>query len=146
MKVEVSIDPTCKEPKVIILTDKMTEEIEQIMQQVSSKAADSLAVFSNRGVEMIACNDILRIYTEAKKVFIQTTEGIYTVRFRLYELENKLNTQIFLRISNVEIVNRNMIKQMDISKTGTIGVVLKGEIKTYASRRYVSKIKKQLGI
>ncbi len=67
MKVEVSIDPTCKEPKVIILTDKMTEEIEQIMQQVSSKAADSLAVFSNRGVEMIACNDILRIYTEAKK-------------------------------------------------------------------------------
>ncbi len=67
MKVEVSIDPACKEPKVIILTDKMTEEIEQIMQQVSTKAADSLAVFSNRGVEMIACNDILRIYTEAKK-------------------------------------------------------------------------------
>ncbi|EON72094.1 LytTR family DNA-binding domain-containing protein [Lysinibacillus sphaericus] len=142
MKIEVSIDPTYQEPKVIILTDKMTEEIEQIMQRIATEEADS----SSRGAEMIACKDILRIYTEAKKVFVQTSRGIYTVRSRLYELDKKLNPQIFVRISNAEIVNRNMIKQMDISKTGTIGVVLQGDIKTYASRRYVSKIKKQLGI
>ncbi|MGN4124607.1 LytTR family DNA-binding domain-containing protein [Lysinibacillus sphaericus] len=146
MKIEVSIDPTYQEPKVIILTDKMTEEIEQIMQRIATEEADSLTVFSSRGAEMIACKDILRIYTEAKKVFVQTSGGIYTVRSRLYELDKKLNPQIFVRISNGEIVNRNMIKQMDISKTGTIGVVLQGDIKTYASRRYVSKIKKQLGI
>ncbi|GEM_PF-4390937 len=36
MKVEVSIDPTCKEPKVIILTDKMTEEIGHIMETIAS--------------------------------------------------------------------------------------------------------------
>ncbi|MGE7687693.1 LytTR family DNA-binding domain-containing protein [Lysinibacillus sp. NPDC097214] len=146
MKVEVSIDPACKEPKVTIHTDKMTDEIENLMQCIASAEMNTLSVLSHRGVEFINCEDIVRIYTEQKKVFVQTMVSIYNVRFRLYELEEKLNTQLFLRISNAEIVNRNMIIHMDISKTGTIGVELKGGINTYASRRYVTKIKKQLGL
>lgn len=146
MKVEVSIDPTCKEPKVTIHTDKITDEIENLMQCIASAEVNTLSVLSHRGVEFINCGDIVRIYTERKKVFVQTMVGIYNVRFRLYELEEKLNTQMFVRISNAEIVNRNKIIHMDISKTGTIGVELKGGIKTYASRRYVTKIKKQLGL
>ncbi|MGE7947592.1 LytTR family DNA-binding domain-containing protein [Lysinibacillus sp. NPDC093688] len=146
MKVEVSIDPAYKEPKVTIHTDKMTDEIENLMQCIASAEMNTLSVLSHRGVEFINCEDIVRIYTEQKKVFVQTMVGIYNVRYRLYELEEKLNTQLFLRISNAEMVNRNMIIHMDISKTGTIGVELKGGIKTYASRRYVTKIKKQLGL
>ncbi|MFJ6209948.1 LytTR family DNA-binding domain-containing protein [Lysinibacillus sp. NPDC092081] len=146
MKVEVSIDPACKEPKVIIHTDKMTDEIENLMQCIASAEMNTLSVLSYKGVEFINCGDIVRIYTEQKKVFVQTMVSIYNVRFRLYELEEKLNTQLFVRISNAEMVNRNMIIHMDISKTGTIGVELKGGIKTYASRRYVTKIKKKLGL
>ncbi|MBY0598765.1 LytTR family DNA-binding domain-containing protein [Bacillus bingmayongensis] len=146
MKFEVSIDPSYKEPKIIILTDKMTDEISDIMKRLSETRMDSLAVFSERGVEIVECKDIVRIYAEKQKVFLQTVAGIYTVRSRLYELEAKLNNQFFVRISNSEIVNIKMITNMDISITGTIGVSLVGDIKTYASRRYVSKIKKLFGI
>ncbi|PIE96906.1 LytTR family DNA-binding domain-containing protein [Bacillus fungorum] len=146
MKFEVSINPSYKEPKIIILTDKMTDEISDIMKRLSEARMDSLAVFSERGVEIVECKDIVRIYAEKQKVFLQTVAGIYTVRSRLYELEAKLNSQFFVRISNSEIVNIKMITNMDISITGTIGVLLVGDIKTYASRRYVSKIKKLFGI
>lgn len=146
MKVEISIDPTYQEPKVIILTDKVTDDIEHLMQSITAIAESTLPVFSHKGVELIDSKEIVRIYTEQKKVFVQTINGVYTVRFRLYELEEKLNPHMFIRISNAEMVNRHMIKRMDISKTGTIGVELKNGIKTYASRRYVSKIKKLLGI
>ncbi|PEO58405.1 LytTR family DNA-binding domain-containing protein [Bacillus wiedmannii] len=146
MKFEVSIDPSYKEPKIIILTDKMTDEISDIMKRLSEARMDSLAVFSERGVEIVECKDIVRIYAEKQKVFLQTVAGIYTARSRLYELEAKLNNQFFVRISNSEIVNIKMITNMDISITGTIGVSLVGDIKTYASRRYVSKIKKLFGI
>lgn len=146
MKVEISIDPTYKEPKVIILTDKMTDDIEHLMQSITAAAESTLIAFSHKGVELIDSKEIVRIYTEQKKVFVQTIKGVYTVRFRLYELEEKLNPQMFIRISNAEIVNRYMIKHMDISRIGTIGVELKNGTKTYASRRYVSKIKKHLGI
>ncbi|ADP32318.1 LytTR family DNA-binding domain-containing protein [Bacillus atrophaeus] len=146
MKVEVSIDPSYKEPKIIIQTDRMTDEISDILKRLSETYMDSLAVFSDRGVEIVDCKDIVRIYAAKQKVFVQTGADIFTVRSRLYELEEKLDRQFFVRISNSEIVNMKMIKNMDISMTGTIGVLLKGDIKTYASRRYVSKIKKQLGI
>lgn len=146
MKVEITIDPTYKEPKVIILTDKVTDDIEYLMQSITATAESTLLAFSHKGVELIESKEIVRIYTERKKVFVQTISGVYTVRFRLYELEEKLNPQMFIRISNAEMVNRYMIKHMDISKTGTIGVELKNGIKTYASRRYVTKIKKDLGI
>ncbi|KPN95471.1 LytTR family DNA-binding domain-containing protein [Lysinibacillus sp. ZYM-1] len=146
MKVEITIDPTYKEPKVIILTDKVTDDIEHLMQSITAASESTLLAFSHKGVELIESKKIVRIYTERKKVFVQTINGVYTVRFRLYELEEKLNPQMFIRISNAEMVNRYMIKHMDISKTGTIGVELKNGIKTYASRRYVTKIKKDLGI
>ncbi|MBN3526370.1 LytTR family transcriptional regulator DNA-binding domain-containing protein [Paenibacillus apiarius] len=144
MKFEVSIDPACKEPKIIILTDKMTDEITDIVKLLSESFTDSLAVFSERGVNIVESRKIVRIYTERKKVFVQTAHGTYTVRSRLYELEEKLNSQLFVRISNSEIINIKMIINMDISITGTIGILLRGDIKTYASRRYVSKIKKLL--
>ncbi|MFD3450364.1 LytTR family DNA-binding domain-containing protein [Microbacteriaceae bacterium 4G12] len=146
MKFEVSIDPSYEEPKIIILTDKMTDEISDIMKRLSETYMDSLAVFSDSGVEIVECKDIVRIYAEKQKVFLQTDAGIYIVRSRLYELEEKLDNRFFVRISNSEIVNMKMITNMDISMTGTIGVLLTGNIKTYASRRYVSKIKKLFGI
>lgn len=135
VKFEVSIDPSCKEPRIIIKTDKMSDEITVIMERLSETHTDSLAVFSEREVGIVECKEIIRIYAEKQKVFVQTLQGIYTVRARLYELEEKLDSQLFVRISNSEIVNKKKIKSMDISMTGTIGVLLKGDIQTYASRQ-----------
>ena len=56
-------------------------------------------------------------------------------------MEEKLDKTRFVRISNSEIVNLRKIKRMDTSITGTIKMYLEGEIETYVSRRYVSKIK-----
>lgn len=122
MKVEVALDPTCKEPKIIILTDKMTDEITDILKRLSEVTAHPLTAFSERGVEIVEWSDVIRIYAERKKVFVQTTKGTYTVRSRLYELEEKLDSQLFIRISNSEIVNSKKIISMDISLTGTIGL------------------------
>lgn len=146
MKFEVLIDSSCKEPKIIILTDEMTDEITEIMKRLTDTYLDSLAVTSERGVRIVKCEEIIRIYAEKKKVFVQTEQALYTVRARLYELEEKLDSQLFVRISNSEIVNKKKIVSMDISLTGTIGVILKGDVQTYASRRYVSKIKKLFGV
>ncbi len=146
MKVEISIDPSCKEPKIIIHTDKITDEITEIMKHLSESKMESLAVFSNRGVVIVSCKEIIRIFTEKQKVYVQTLDNVYTVRMRLYELEEKLDNTWFVRISHSEIVNIRMITNMDISISGTIAVSLKGDIQTYASRRYVKKIKQLFGI
>lgn len=144
MKIEVKIDAAYKEPKVIIITDEITDEVKSVMQRISETM--KLTVFTENEAVIVEVNEIIRIYTESKKVFVQTNQDTYSIRMRLYELEEKLPSNQFIRISQSEIINRNQIISMDVSLAGTIGVSLKGGIKTFASRRYVSKIKKQLGI
>ncbi|KGR77902.1 LytTR family DNA-binding domain-containing protein [Ureibacillus manganicus] len=146
MKIELSIDPTCEEPKLIIITNEVTDEITDIMEFLSPDSFGRISAYTHRGVSIVNIQNIIRIFTENKKVYIQTSKDIAEVKLRLYELEEKLNSKQFVRISNSEIVNIDEIANMDISKTGTIGVTLNGNIQTYASRRYVTKIKKQLGL
>ncbi|MBU5593341.1 LytTR family transcriptional regulator [Clostridium sp. MSJ-4] len=146
MQIEVSIDQSCKEPKIIILTDKITDEINEIIKRLSEINPDSMTALSEKGVEILEYKDVIRFYSENKKVFVETLKGKYIVRSRLYELEEKLDNKRFVRISNSEIVNIKKIRSMDTSITGTICVVLQGDIKTYSSRRYVRKIKQLFGI
>lgn len=145
MKVEVQIDNSCTEPKVIILTDKMTEEVNQIMQRISEEPSDIIAGFCNEQVTILDPLEIIRFYSETGKIYAQTSTETYLVRLRLYEIENRLSKN-FVRISNSEIINLKKVKGFDLSFTGTICATLANGLVTYVSRRYVSKIKKVLGI
>ncbi|NJD01578.1 MAG: LytTR family transcriptional regulator [Ruminiclostridium sp.] len=146
MKFEVLIDKNCKEPKIIIHTDKMTDEIGEIIKRISETYTDTITAFSQRGAEIVECKDILSIFSENQKIHLQTEKEKYTVNARLYELEEKLDSKIFIRISNSEIVNIRKIIHMDVSLAGTICIFLQGNFKAYVSRRYVPRIKKVLGI
>ena len=42
MKVEIKIDENCKDPKIIIVTDKMTNEINDIMKRLSDEQPESV--------------------------------------------------------------------------------------------------------
>ena len=68
------------------------------------------------------------------------------LKLRLYEIEEILNNKKFVRISKSEIINLREVKNFDFSFVGTISVQMKNNDVCYVSRRFVSKIKKILGI
>ena len=146
MQVEIKIDETCREPKIIILTDKMTEEISALVRNLSGQTPQILTGFKGDTAEILEQPDILRIFASSGKVFAATEKGEYTLRLRLYELEERLDRNRFVRISNSEIVNLQKVKSFDLSFTGTICVSLSDGTATYVSRRYVSKIRQVLGL
>ncbi|WP_417043329.1 LytTR family DNA-binding domain-containing protein [Dysosmobacter sp.] len=76
----------------------------------------------------------------------QTDRGTYTVRQRLYELEQKFLVHRFARISHSEIVNLKKVTALDLTLTGTIRVTLSDGTVCWASRRYVRRIKEVLGL
>ena len=86
--------------------------------------------------------EIIRIYTEDRRVRLDSDRGSYLLRSRLYELEEKLSDADFVRISNSELVQKGRILRLDFSLTGTIRLILEGGLETYVSRRYVSRIRK----
>ncbi len=146
MKVEVKIDNTVSEPKIIILTNKMTDEIDEIVRKISETEPEMIAGFYEDTVRILDQKDIYRIYAEGGHVYAETENGTYSLRQRLYEMEERLRRYSFVRISNSEIINLKKVKMFDLSFTGTICVSLTNKTVTYVSRRYVSKIKDVLGI
>ena len=142
MQVEIKIDDNCIEPKVIIITDKVTDEINDILNMLSSKTPEVITGFYNDLAEILSPDDIIRIYAEDGKIFASVNSKEYILRQRLYELEEQLNKYSFVRISNSEIINLKKVRNFDLSLSGTICVTLSDGTATYVSRRYVSKIKK----
>ena len=146
MQVEIKMDDRYKELKIIILTAAMTEEVNTIFRKLSAQNPLVLTGVKNGRIEILSENDLLRIYTGGGKVFAVTENGEYTLRLRLYEIEERLDPRRFIRISNSEIVNLKNVKNFDLNLTGTICMEMINNTTSYVSRRYVSKIKKVLGI
>ena len=146
MKVEIKIDDSYIEPKILILTAAMTEDVNLILNKLSENTPQVISGCKNEKIEVIEQEDLIRIYAGSGKVFAVTDKGEYTLRFRLYEIEERLNPNQFVRISNSEIINLKKVNNFDLSFTGTIRVELTNGTAAYVSRRYVSKIKKILGI
>lgn len=146
MQLEVKIDSAYIEPKVIILTASMTEDVQTILNKLSDQAPQIISGSRENKIEVIEPEDLIRIYASTGKVFAVTHKGEYALRLRLYEIEERLPPHQFVRISNSEIINLKQVNNFDLSFTGTICVKLANGTITYVSRRYVSKLKKILGI
>jgi len=146
MKIKFFINSKYKEPEILICNDQMTKEIEELGSIISKAVNQTILGYTEHGVEVLACDSIIHIYSQDQKVYAETAKGIYVLHARLYEMEESLEKQHFVRISNSEIVNISKIRRMDTNLTSTIVVHLDGGIQTYASRRYVARIKKVLGI
>jgi len=146
MKVEIRVDASCEEPKILVITNRVTGEINELVQKLSGCTPQMIVGFRDGQAKILDQGEIVRVFTSGGKVFAESETGEYTVRLRLYELEERLDGRQFVRISNSEIVNLGKVKEFDLSLAGTICVRMTNGSVTYVSRRYVTKIKQVLGI
>ena len=146
MKIKIIIDKKYPEPEIHICNEERNSETERLAGIVAQAVSTTITGYTDQGVDLLPSTSIIRIYTENQKIFAATANGIYRLHQRLFELEELLDEKNFIRISNSEIVNLRKIKHLDTSSTGTILMYLQSDMKTFVSRRYVTKIKKALGI
>jgi DNA-binding LytR/AlgR family response regulator len=144
MKVMIRIQDKFIEPQIMICNNKLTDEVKELEETILQVVNKTVTAYTENGAEIITYDSFIRFYAEKQKVYAQTKENKYILHTRLYELEEKLSENNFVRISNSEIVNIKKIKSLDTSITGTIRMYLQGDIETYVSRRNVKKIKKAL--
>lgn len=146
MQIEIKIDENCEEPKITIVAGRMTDEINAIVKRLSSEQMQMITGFKDDVAEVLEASDIYRIFAASGKVYAETNHGEYTLRLRLYEMEQRFDGHFFVRISNSDIINLKKVKNFDLSFAGTICVKLLNGTVTYVSRRFVAKIKQLLGI
>ncbi len=146
MQVELKIDPRCAEPRIVVVAAEMTEEIDALLKKLSGQDMQMITGQKQGKLEILEPAELIRVFAQGGKVFASARRGQYALRMRLYELEERLDPRRFVRISNSEIINLCEAESFDLSIAGTICVQMKNGETTYVSRRYVSKIKKILGL
>lgn len=141
MKISLKINQKYTVPEIHICSSENNAEIRKLYHTVKDAVEENLVAYQDKEAVSIRCGDVIRIFSANKMVYLETADGQYRIKERLYEMEEKLDKTRFVRISNSEIVNLRKIQRMDTSITGTIKMYLQNDIETYVSRRYVGKIK-----
>lgn len=144
MDVELKIDKDILENKIIIEANSETEEIIELYNKLLNDYK-KLVCYSEDEKYFIEYNKIETIYSLDGKVYVKDTNGNeYQLRSRIYELQNTLPNNSFLRISNSEIVNFDNVERINLKISGTVLLVFKSGRSAYSSRRYIKKIKEFL--
>ncbi len=146
MKAELQIEPGRREPKIVILAGADSPDLRRLAEELSGLRLDPVPAWDGETALLLPQGEFLRFYTDGKGVSAQTGEGTYSVRLRLYELEELLDPRRFVRVSNSEIVNLDRVTAVDLSLAGTIRMTLDGKAAAYVSRRYMKKIKETLNL
>ena len=68
MQIEIKIDEKCKEPKIIVMTDKMTDEVNAIIKRLSDEQPQVIAGFREDVVEVLEPSEIYRVFAESGSV------------------------------------------------------------------------------
>ena len=141
----------CDKPYCVIHAEAETDGIKAIAEKISSMDEIGRTTMLN-GWDGDYCiqvkqNEIFRIYSLDKKVYLETEEENLLLKLRLYEFEELAQNcgwTDFIRISNTDIVNFSKVTKLDMSLTGIVRVIFINGKDAIVSRRYMSKIKNEL--
>lgn len=146
MKLSIVIDKKLADTEVDIRAREIDRDVRMIQAIAQGNMPENIVGFDQGRAVILSFDQIVRCYAEDKKVYAQSSQGVFQVRNRIYELEERFAGSSFVRISQSEIVNLKHIKSLELGFKGTIIIQFKGGGETYVSRRYAKEFKKSLGL
>ena len=145
IKIFTNISKEFKETTLTITAPVLTEEIQGIIEYASnSKVPSKIMANKNNEIYFIKIEDIICFFSQDKYNYIRTKDGIYRLKYKLYEIEEVFNSKDFIRISKSCIININQVKCFDTNTLGTLVVKLNDNTQEIVSKRNVSQIMKLL--
>ncbi len=143
MKVTTVIDPTREEE--IIIYVKKESPLADAIEKLAREGEKELVGYKDSCSYILDPAEILYFSTEGSRVTATTQEGSFTLKTRLYALEEELPKN-FIKINKSCIANIKMISRFDSSFSGTLIVIFKNGNRDYVSRRNIKKVKERLGL
>ena len=146
-RIRLEVDPSCQEPEVIIRAAQQTDLTDRIISTVERCLGNQyppIAAYQRDTLFFVAQSDIIRVYTENRKLILCTTNGRYELRQPLKDLKERLDPDHFVRISRFEIMNLRKVSGFDFSSTGTIRILFQDGSETWVARRHIHAIQQTL--
>ncbi len=145
MKVNIDISAEYREPFAVIHTDKVTDEIQRMIDVFSNSETPVTALQNEEDIVVLQPKDIYMVRVEDGDTVIYGAKQRYRSRKRLYELADQLGKQ-FMQISKTTLINLSYMDSIEPGFSGTLLLKLKNGSKDYVSRKYLPEFKKYLGL
>ena len=145
MKITIVEDPNVNETEVSIVCAKMTDEIKNIVSNISTVGLTFMGRKENETF-IVPIDDIFYFESVDGKIFFYTQNETYEAEARLYQVEESLKNLKFSRISKTVIANLDKMLSIKKAENSRLVATLKNKEKLVVSRQYVTEIKKKLGV
>ncbi len=145
MRVNIDISDKHREPYAVIYTDKMTDEIQRMIDIFSTNEAPITAFQNEEDIVVLRVKDIYMVRIEEGDTVLYGRTQKYRSRKRLYEMGQLLGSQ-FMQISKSTLVNLSYMDSIEPGFGGTLLLKLKNGCQDYVSRKYLPGFKRYLGL
>ncbi len=145
VKVSVDISSEYKEPYAVIYTDKVTDDIQRMLDILSKSETPITALRNEEDLIVLQPKEIYMVRVENGDTIIYGENQKYCSRKRLYEIGEHLGKQ-FMQISKSTLINLSYMDSIEPGFSGTLLLKLKNGCKDYVSRTYLPEFKKYLGL
>ncbi len=145
MKIEIDIDDKYPDTEVVIKSPRLTRDIEKMVSWMRMLNMQ-IAVKQGEETYLLDTEKILYIEAVERNTFIYTADATYESKLKLYEIEQELLEQDFIRISKQSIVNLKKIQSLKADVNRKIRLTLQNGEQIIVSRMYSDELRRRLGV
>lgn len=146
MKLDIDIQAKYETLKVIIQNNQLDEHVTDLIKKLEEQKGHLINGKKQDSYYPLSHKDIVCFYSMGSKIYADTLTDTYEVKEKLYQLEDKLQSEGFIRLSKYAIGNTKMILKIDVEFNGSLVIQFKNQKTEGISRRNLSKVKKALGL
>ena len=108
--------------EIVINTSNYTKEIGKIVETLQQLTDEVELIIGRKGneISLININEVIYFYSNEQNNYCKTEKEDYQIKQKLYQLEETLPKNQFIRISNSTIINIKYVECFDVSTIGNI--------------------------
>lgn len=133
---------------VTVKAANFSDEVQELMRKLEELNAKFSAVplSVNDRVVMVQIDQIIAIEVLDNELTVYTHERNYQLRGQLKKMAERINDGNFVQISKNTVINLNHLDSLEAAFSGNMTAFLTDDLKFSVSRKYLSDLKKQLGM
>ena len=144
MKLRIEVTDGFSEDEVVIRCGRVDDTVSKIQDFIQSLSAPQITFYKGTQEYYLPLEEILFFETDGEQVYAHTKNDAFRVKYRLYELEEKLPQQ-FVRAAKGTIVNTSHIYAINRNLASSSQVKFANTHKQiYVSRHYYGSLKAKM--
>ena len=144
MKITIVEPKDGEEDEILVKCRNISPEVVQLLNKLRTQGL--LIAYKDSEIHRLQPMDIFYVETVNSKTFLYCEAQVYESKLKLYELEEMLHSNDFLRVSKSLIINLSKLKSVAPALSGRLEAVLTNGERVTISRQYVGILKERLGV